>query len=423
MNNGPTVDFGDIENNGKVAVNSIQRSLYVERLYVDIHYPASRIIPYDVDNLYPNKIKSIAQRSGTTMSAISKLTEFIAGDGFDKMDTIINRDGGTLFDLLIHVAYSMSMFGGVSAHMNYNLNQVVTEINNINFEFPRWAKIINNDANAIPDKFIVNPRWGRSDERKYETTYNQFDPENVRDEIKKAGGIDKYNGQLFYWIPNKTDWYTVCEWDAVLDDAQFEAESKLYSLSSVQNDYSLSGIISYPSTLDSNKETREIITELKKDTGADNAGGVRVVPAPPVESMQRWTWFTPISRNNIDTLHTNQKNEAKLNIYARFNQPPILSGVATEGMFNEASYADAFNYYNAATETKRKIAERIINKILENSIWAKIGPIEIKPKEYVTRESKRTAKQEEKELTTTEQEDVEENKEQEDDRQDTDIDK
>ena len=96
-----------------------------------------------------------------------------------------------------------------------------------------------------------------------------------------------------------------------------------------------------------------------------------------------------MSRNNIDDLHTNQIERAKLNIYANFNQPPILSGISYEGMFNEASFADAFNYYNAATETNRKEIEKELTKILAESIW-KVGEIQIEPKTYVKGATRRT---------------------------------
>jgi hypothetical protein len=215
-----------------------------------------------------------------------------------------------------------------------------------------------------------------------------FNPSNVLREIAECGDIKEYKGQIYYWIPNLKDWYSLCNFDSVLDDAQFEAEAKLYSLSSVQNDYSLSGIISYPKNIESLEGKEEVQSELRGDKGAANAGGLRVIPAPLVEGLNNWKWFTPISRNDIDDLHTNQIERARQNIYAAFRQPPILNGVSKDGMFNEASFADAFNYYNASTETERKEVESELNKILSFSIWYNLGTIEIHPLQYVTRESK-----------------------------------
>jgi hypothetical protein len=375
MNNGSTIEAK--ETGLKVAVNSIQRTLHVERLYVNIAYPADRIIPYDRDNLYPNKVKAIAQRSGTTMSSIGTLSAFLSGEGFAQMTTIVNSENQTLWDILRHISDSRAMFKGFALHFNYNMLGQITEINPINFEFVRWSKNLNS--------FIVNPDWFRRNRRKEEIEYSPFNPANVLEEIKECRGIDNYNGQLLYWIPNLADYYTVCNWDSVLDDAQFEAEAKLYGLSSIQNDYSLSGLITYPKNISDSKEIQDIKEDLQNDQGSANAGGVRVIGAMPNEGMTNWKWFTPMSRNNIDALHKNQKEDAKFNIYAAFRQPPILNGVATSGMFNQESFADAFHYYNSATQTERIEIERELNKIISISIWANIGTIKIEPKKFEMR--------------------------------------
>lgn len=383
MNNKGTFEENN-SNEIKVAVNSIQRTLYVQRLYVDIAYPRDNIIPYDKDNLYPNKVKEIAQRSGTTIGAINKLSEFISGEGFPTMGTIVNRKGQTLWDILRHIASSKAMFRGFALHFNYNMLGQIVEINPVNFEFVRWHKSL--------DKYVVNPDWSkRYDFKKQQTEYYLFNPNRVINEIQECGGIENYKGQLYYWIPNKSDYYTPCTWDSVLDDAQFEAEAKLYGLSSIQNDYSLSGIISYPKSISDEKDIENIRKEVGKDKGSANAGGIRVVGAMPTEGLTNWKWFTPMSRNNIDNLHTNQKEDAKFNIYAAFNMPPILAGVTKDGMFNQDSFADAFHYYNSATETDRKEVERELNKILSFSAWQSLGQVEITPKNFQVRETGQVA--------------------------------
>jgi len=360
------------DGNIKVSVNSIQRSLFVERLHIDVSAHKDLILPYDVDNLYPNKIKSIAQRSGTTTSAIETLSSFLSGRGFKGMETVVNKDGKTFWDILRFVSLSKAMFKGFALHFNYNLLGEIIEITPINFEWVRWSKNLKT--------YIVNPDWKRRHRRAMEQEeYNPFNPNSVIQEIN-AVGLENYKGQLYYWIPNLADYYTTCTFDPVLDDAQFEAEAKLYSLSSIQNDYSLGGIVSYPTGITDEGQIEDIKEDLQGDKGSINAGGIRVVGALPHEGLSNFKWFHPISRNNIDGLHKNQKEDAKNNIYAEFRQPPILNGVSQNGMFNEASFADAFHYYNSATETERDEIQRELNKIISKSIWAGLGIIKIEPK-------------------------------------------
>lgn len=382
MNNGSTIEGKEHTFNGSnftVAVNSIQRTLTVERMHVNVSRITDTYLPYDVDNLYPQKVKSIAQRSGSTMSAIETLSSFISGDGFMGMDQVVNREGQTLWDITRHISTSKATFKGFALHFNYNVLGQITEINPINFEFIRWYRDLN--------KFVYNPDWKRRMLRKSEEKiYNPFWPEKVQSEIIKAGGIDRYDGQIYYWIPNIADYYTTCTWDSVLDDAQLEAEVKLYSLSCVQNDYSIGGYTILPRNLVEPDEIEAYKEELRKDKGAANAGGIRVFSPIPAETLSQWKYFVPTSRNNIDNLHTNQIERAKFNIYAAFRQPPILNGVTNDGMFNQESFADAFHYYNSSTETERKEVEKELNKILSMSIWSGIGQVQIIQKTFNERQ-------------------------------------
>lgn len=383
MNNGSTLNE-EVNGDFKVAVNSIQRTLHVARMYVNPARVNDIYLPYDVDNLYPNKVKAIAERSGTASGAIETFSSFIAGDGFAGMETVVNRSGQTIWNILRHVTNSRAMFRGWALHFNYNMLGQIVEINPVNFETLR----IHRDLKRL----VLNPDWPRRMIRKNEETiYYPFNPAKVQQEVLESDGISNYKGQILYWIPNPADYYTTCEFDAVLDDAQFEAEAKLYGLSSIQNDYSLGGYLIYPKALVDQKEIESVKKELATDKGSENAGGTRVFGVMNGEGLAQWKYFWPISRNNIDGLHKNQLETAKFNIYAKFRQPPILNGVATQGMFNEASFADAFNYYNTQTETERKDIESALKKIFSFSIWPGLANLQITPKSFSLRNQTGTA--------------------------------
>lgn len=359
----------------KVTINTIQRTALVERICINKNYPNDRVIPYDLDNLYPNKVKAIAQRSGTTTGAIETLASFISGEGFQGMDTIVNDNGLTLWGLLRFISVQKATFKGFALHFNYNMFGQISEINPVPFEFVRWGKDQQN--------FVVHPDWGRKRRhKKDEIEYNIYNPDNVLKEIEEAGSLEAYQGQLLYSIDNKQDIYPLCNFDSVLDDAQLEAEAKIYSLSNIQNDFSLSGFFMYPKFLESDEEVKEVKSDLKGDTGSKNAGGIKVFGANPSEEMKGWKWWQPISRNNIDGLFKEQKQDAKMNIYHRFKQPPVLNGVFEGGVFSRQAYEDAFDYYNSQTETERKDTEKQLTAILDMSIW-NVGEIRIIPKSFI----------------------------------------
>lgn len=356
-----------------VTINTIQRTALVERLCVNRIYSHDNIIPYDIDNLYPNKIKNIALRSGTVKGAIQTQSAFVRGEGFDGMDIIINRDGNTLWDILKFMAQQKSMFGGYALHFNLNAFGEITEIQTLPFEWERWHRDL--------DKIVVNKDWGKRRKFKEEKTYDAFNKNSIDGQLERVENIDDYDGQILYMNDSIHEIYTTTGWDAVIDDAQFEAEAKIYSLSSIQNDYSLSGIVIIPKYLEDDEEVQNWIKELKKDTGTANAGGIRVFGVTPSEEMRAWPWFKPISRNNIDNMFENQKKTAKENIYHWFRQPSILNGMSESGMFNTDDYYQAFTYYNNQTETERKDLEKQLSWILSNSIFP-LDKVEIKPKTF-----------------------------------------
>lgn len=367
----------------KYTINTIQRTVFVERLPnpLNIKTQARGYLPFDFDNLYPNKIKAIAERSGSTKTAIGTLSSFISGEGFGESENEIeiNTSNQTLWDILRFVASTRAMFDGVALHFNYNLLGEITEINEINFESLRYTPkmetvIQNNDWRTFVGKKCIE--------------YPVFDPEKVLEQIEEAGGIENYKGQVLYWTPRKHDVYCLCRFDSVLDDSQFEAESKIYKLSNIQNDFAIGGLIKYPFSMEKTDQIKDLKVKVKESKGSRNAGRTWLLPVSNDQLNSKM--FEAVSRNNIDGLFTNQNKDSKHNIYAAFQQPPILNGIATQGMFNQESFKDAFDYYNSYVETDRKETEKLFNKILMASIWNNLGTLAIAPKSFIEKKEEST---------------------------------
>lgn len=367
----------------KVAVNSIQRTVLVTRLAPTSQLRSWDIVPYDGDNLYPNKIKAVAQRSNTTTSAARTLSKFITGDGISDEGINstseeginafpVNSEGDTIFDILRFTSGTRSIFNGMVLHVNYNILGEVMEINQVNFEFIRRS--------SDRKTFISNPDWQHR-KKELDVEYFPFNPDTAVNEIQEVG-IENYNGQLCYWIPSKSDDYTTCTFDASMDDSQLEAEVKLYSLSDVQNGYSVGGIYRVPKQFEGDEEMQSFIRQVESGSGSENANRTLVVSIPATDETKDWKMFEPTQRTDIDTMFTNQIENARFNIYSVYNQPPILNGISKNGMFNAESYVDAFDYYNSQTKTMRMEAERFLNKIWGASIWAEMGKLVITPSTF-----------------------------------------
>lgn len=376
------------ENNSDafVTINTIDQTVYVERLPnpLSLSKGAGNVIKYGLDNLYPNKIKSMIQRSQSASSAVETLARFTAGQGFKEVNGVdinkleINSEGQTLFDILDHASNEKSVLG-VALHFNYNILGQIIEIQEIPFETIRLKSDFS--------KYVFCPDWSRSgrfgDNKKIE--YYPFDPEKAREEMLSEG-IDNYPGQILYWIKNKKQIYPLSKVDPSLDDVQFEHESGVYKLRNVQNGYSAGYIMFYPSALESELEKKGLINDTKQSRGSQNAGKTKHIPlnASFMEAMKGRNLLEEIPRNGIDKFFQKQNEETRFNIFASFNQPPILNGITKDGMFNQESFIDAFDFYNSITEKDRQETERIFNKFLPYTVW-NIQNVEIEPLDYMSK--------------------------------------
>lgn len=362
----------------KMTINTLQRTVNVERLAVNKNLTSQykNVLFYDVDNLYPNKVKNIAERSQATKSAAKTYSDFLVGEGFiNYNDIIINSDKQTLWDLLRHTSNEKGIFKGFALHLNYNQFGEIVEINEISFECLRWKRDFT--------KLVWAPDW-----EKYSIAdvieYDLFNPDDAVNQINEVG-LDKYKGQVLYYIPRKKDYYTTCKFDSVLEFSQYEYESAVYSLSNIQNDFAFSSLVKMPFSADSAKENEETKYRLQQGKGSANAGNsllMRLPASPENAEILKAKLIEPLSRNNIDGLFEKQNRRAELKIYAAYQQPPILNCVLPDGgMFNQQNFKDAFEYYNSLLENERKDLERIWNNVLSYSIFIPDGQIlEITPK-------------------------------------------
>lgn len=359
-------------------INTIQRTVFVERLPV-VRRNSNWFIPYDLDNLYPNKIKSISERSVSVTTAIGTHSGFLAGQGFgDGLNEIeVNDDGDSLQEILEDAARNKSIFNGVALHFNYNALGEIVEINTIPFEGLRWGRDI--------DRLYYSKDWQRVSRLSQVQEYFPFNPESVVNEINEVG-IENHPGQVLYYIGRRRDVYPTCRFDAALNDAQFENESSVYKLSAIQNNFNLDGIFKMPPNLFSDDEENEdTINQLRfNHKGAMNANTSMFLPIPNEEYVKA-KLFEPIQQQNKDAFFKNQNEEAKLNIYETYQQPPILNGKFVGGGFSKENYIDAFDYYNSKTEDERTVLEKVFNKFWNYTVWANGEQLEIIPKDFIVK--------------------------------------
>ena len=352
--------------NSRAAINQIK----LESLPYFVFSGNADIIPYGEDNLYPFRVMSAISKSPTALGCVKRQSEFIMGNGLadGKGDIIVNRDGDTLNDIVNQcIRFGYSQYYGYGVHCNFNSLGQICEMFFVNLEYIRKHRTLNKAEYGI---------WreqGNYFTDFHNITVDLYDRKTVFSKMREVGTKD-YKGQLHYYSKDK-EIYPTSPLDSALISASYEKEAQIYPYANIKNGFSGNTIIKYPTLSmgeEAEEEAKEVQENLQKLHGADRAGSSLVVPVSVNKDGEpkEFKMVEHLSPTNVDTLFLNQNGKAENDILKVYNMPKILLGISDQGMFNAASFNDAFDYKNSDTEFDRKEIERDFNKLLKHSVWA-----------------------------------------------------
>jgi hypothetical protein len=361
----------------KAAINQIK----VDSLPYSYYNGREEIIPYGTDNLYPDRIIEAIKKSPTARGCAKREAEFIFGQGI-RNDIIVNRHGETLNDVIRQFIFDgYSQLGGGGIHLNFNLLGQICEMFFVSYEFIRRHKTLNKVEYGI---------WREDSQSVFLDQNNKtvftYNPEKFIEQVIESGGFYNYNGSVCLYSKN-VGLYPDSPIDSASISASFEREAQVYPYANIKNGFSGNTLIKLPTMSDGDEADDEAdsLSERIKDLhGAEKAGSsiVTTVPVNSEGEARPFQMVEHLSPTNVDGMFEKQNYKAENNILKCYTMPGILLGVPSEGMFNEASFNDAFNYKNADTEGDRKNIERFFSKILSNSVFGidkfEIVPLEMK---------------------------------------------
>lgn len=325
---------------------------------------------YDEDNLYPQRIRDYIRSSGTAQSCVNLYGKFVRGKGLADSNfykTKINSKGLTVDQLHRKLTQDKAKHAGFAFHVNYNLLGEIVNLNYVNFEFCRFA------TDSMPEysgRIAVYDDWERIKRRSIEKDlikwYNFYNPETVLDEIEQAGGIDNYQGQIFYFSPLYGE-YPLAPCDSVLEDVITDAGIKDFRLRQVTTSFIGSHIVEYPYEFQSDKERDEEKENWSNFQGTSNANKIILVENPDAEKSGIKIHALDIQNN--DKLFEITNRTCKDSIIESFGQPPQLLGVSVAGKLGTADeIRDAYDFYNSYTEDDRIQMEEVYKDVF--SRWS-----------------------------------------------------
>lgn len=333
-----------------------------------------------IGNNYPELVESRIENSVTALRCKNLMASYIAGRGFgdDNNKVIVHPDKGTtLLDFTQQIADSIATHYGVFVHANYNGNYEIKSLDVLPFGD---CKIGRKDDDGYTGKIHICSDWSDSKLSKNAIKIDAYNPDKkvIQAQVSAAKGINKYNGQIYYFHFGKYT-YPIAPLHPCLDDAESEQKSSKYKNTILTKGFFGKDIcvtkplINVNLTEDDDDykigvEKREAFKEtLKKFIGADNADGILHLEMDfEGDDIEKEMIFKTIESNINDKLFSYTESSVANNIRMCFNNvPPILIN-AKESMFgpNGSALIEAKKFYQDETERERLILQEIVIRLM-----------------------------------------------------------
>lgn len=302
---------------------------------VDIPMPSETIsngrgwVSFGDDNLYPQFLISLSNRSSLHSSILKQKAMLIGGQGWSKLGlgidalsflkNVYNQDD--LDQIVFKIAMDMELYGGF--YLNIVWSKDRTRIAEINYVDPSKVRIAVSDK---PEKYPQQENYWYCDDwnfsyRHKPVLYAGFSTSNKK-ELSQILYVKEYRpGTEFYARP---------EYEAGIRWIELEWEISNFHLNNVKNGFHPSMLINFPIGQPSSEEAFEIVKRLKNQySGSEMAGNIMVTFSDTKESAAT---FEPINLNASDErfiMLNEQVREGILKAHRVTN--PGLFGIETPG--------------------------------------------------------------------------------------------
>lgn len=329
------------------------------------------ILNYDIDNAYPQRIRSIVSNSGIASSCVNTYAKHIRGNGFKDLTfykAVVNRKGQTLDKILRGVSQDLALHRGCALHFNYNALFQISEINYVPFENCRISEP--DDWDYI-GKIALYRDWGRLDNRTIRkndihwiNTFNP-DPTVVAAQVEAAGGFEFYRGQVL-WYSADGDQYPLASCDPVIEDVLTDIEIKEFKYRNTTSNFLATHIVEFPKEFESQKERDDMKDAFARFQGGKNAGKILFFENPnKAINPQAKIDITPVVIQDVDKIFEWTKGDTRDSIIENYMIPKELLGIQMPGRLGTADeISDAMVRYNETTKDERNVIVELFQQFI-----------------------------------------------------------
>lgn len=339
---------------------------------------------YGCDNLYPQTLHNIIQASATGAECVDRYADFIEGNGFLDVafsEYVVNRRGQTADDIHTLICHDLAEYGGFALHLNYSVDGKIVELNHVPYEN---CRMFEEDANGYMPYIAVHEDWTGQKTRgckriqvnnKTIDKIHVFNPNLnvVLSQIDRAGGIDLYKGQIFYFSMAGKNTYPTGKADRVATEMSTEeglANVKYRNarcnflpagmmITKVASDYT-KGDVPY-----SDDSFGESIKSLQGDVNAS-----KIIEVTLEEGDEK-PEFVEMASKNYDKEFTVTDASVTERIYSAFGQEPWYCIRSGKVGFSGNILEDAFEYYNSIVSKEKRIIERAFTAVFSH--WYEVA--------------------------------------------------
>ena len=348
------------------------------------------IMQFGEKNDYSETIELIVNNSKTAKSVSRVYANFLEGNGFVNEainDIVIAKDSRqqkvTVRDLLNMVCKSIALHNGFYFRISRNLEGKIKDVSFLPFKYCRFSKP---DDSGYSAKIGIHSNWSDdydAIERFKKEKINWFnvfssDENVIVEQINKAGGFEKYKGQIFFRFFDNNYLYPISPFDQVYLDCDTEYQISLYMNAQTRNGFT-NKIVMRVVNPRSDEEASKLKNVIKNLTSVDGDQIVMITDDidPQTGEIQQNGAFkienikTNIDATLFDTWHATLAN----NIRKVFNVPAILVDYEQSklGTTSGEAIIQATNFMNSITKSDRYQIERTFKEVFstfDNEILA-----------------------------------------------------
>jgi hypothetical protein len=314
------------------------------------------------NNDYPERIDRYINNSVTAKTATNLMIQSLMQGGFGLKDkTIVNKSKRTtLFNFADDIANTKVRQRGGFIWIGWDANYTISDVEVLPFADCRLGK---KDSEDYIPKVLFSREWNKAKQEDL-IEFDIFNPNKdvIDAQVQKAGGWNKYKGQVLYFNDDSDYIYPLSRIDAVQLDCDNEHQASLYKNQLLRKGFFGKTLIITRPLLDRDlpktiidadgrevanaeyyeqESEKEAFTNTIEDfVGTENSGGVLHVELEfEHEDLEKALLVKNIESNLDDKIFEFTERSTRKNILIAFNNLPNGLVEQSEGIFSNSGEA------------------------------------------------------------------------------------